>query len=80
MSSHRVAGSGSKQTPRSLLLAVAAVLALLTAACGGDDVTGTSGASEVAAAPGVVPTAGGGQLDFGDLEGSPAMLWFWAPW
>jgi hypothetical protein len=75
-----VAGPGPRSTPRSVLVAVVAVLALLAAACGGDDVTGTGGASEVAAAPGVVPTAGGGQLDFGDLEGSPAMLWFWAPW
>ena len=37
-------------------------------------------AADVATAAGVVPTAGGGQIDFGDLEGSPAMLWFWAPW
>jgi hypothetical protein len=58
------------------------VFALLVAACGGDDITGsgTGGASGVATPPGVAPTAGGGQLDFGDLEGSPAMLWFWAPW
>jgi hypothetical protein len=65
-----------------MLIAVLAVFALLVGACGGGDITGsgTSGASEVAAAPGVAPTAGGGQLDFGDLEGSPAMLWFWAPW
>ena len=55
-------------------------MALLASACGGDEVGGAGGAAEVAAAPGIAPTAGGGQIDFGDLEGSPAMLWFWAPW
>lgn len=77
-----MAGSGPKSTSRSLLVAIVAAVAILAAACGGDDATGTgtSGASEVAASPGIVATAGGGQLDFGDLEGSPALLWFWAPW
>ena len=28
----------------------------------------------------VLPTTDGGQLDFNDLEGKPALLWFWAPW
>ena len=26
------------------------------------------------------PTASGGQIDFGSLEGTDTVLWFWAPW
>ena len=28
----------------------------------------------------VVATVGGGQIDFGSLEGQDIVLWFWAPW
>ena len=51
------------------------VAGLLLAACGGE-------ASPAVADDGllVLPTASGGQLVFNDLVGSPALLWFWAPW
>lgn len=28
----------------------------------------------------VATTVGGGQIDFGSLEGQDVVLWFWAPW
>lgn len=28
----------------------------------------------------VLPAVSGGQIDFGDLAGQDALLWFWAPW
>lgn len=61
---------------------------MVLSACGGaTDTTATgaaaegSGASDTAAAPGLVAeTTTGGQFAFNDLEGKPALLWFWAPW
>jgi len=58
-----------------VLAALVAMLSLTVAACGNDDPAATP-ASDAAAAP----TADGGQLAFGDLQGKPALLWFWAPW
>ena len=64
-----------------------ALVALVAGACGGSDDTTTSSAvaadneSSGGEQTGVVlPTTDGGQLDFNDLEGKPALLWFWAPW
>lgn len=65
--------------------------AVLVGACGsGSDSAGsstgdatTTPASSEAAAPAAAPilaTSTGGQLDFGDLAGQDAVLWFWAPW
>ncbi len=34
---------------------------------------------EAASGP-IIPTADGGQIDFGSLEGQDTVLWFWAPW
>ncbi|MDH3294989.1 MAG: hypothetical protein OER95_11795 [Acidimicrobiia bacterium] len=28
----------------------------------------------------VLPTVSGGQIDFGSLDGTDAILWYWAPW
>mgnify|MGYP001827411746 CR=1 FL=1 len=80
MSVHRPSAHGAVPRAGAILVAMVVVVALLASACGGDDVGDAGGAADVATAAGVVPTAGGGQIDFGDLEGSPAMLWFWAPW
>lgn len=74
-------------SPR-LLIALLALLALVGAACGGsDDTTTTTAATETESESGggeqlgiVLPTTDGGQLAFNDLEGKPALLWFWAPW
>lgn len=60
-----------------------ALLALVAAACGGSEDSTTSAApaeSESAPLDLVLPTTDGGQLEFNDLEGKPALLWFWAPW
>ncbi len=61
---------------------VAGVLALGLASCGSDSSpteAAGAGADEVPAA-GFVPTAAGGQIDIGALEGTDTVLWFWAPW
>ncbi len=66
-----------------LLVALAVAFALVATACGGGDATGAAGATaENGTDTGaiVLPTTDGGQLDFNDLEGKPALLWFWAPW
>ncbi len=63
---------------RSPLVLLFVVLAMLAAACGSDD-GGESVAVGSDNAP-VADTADGGQIDFGSLEGSDTMLWFWAPW
>ena len=65
--------------------------AVLLSACGGATATDSATADsepvagEQASSSGdeaqlVLPTASGGQLVFNDLVGSPALLWFWAPW
>ena len=77
---------------RSRLLLALLALVFIAAACGGSD-SGTtaagpeSGSAAAASESGgsisdgiVLPTSDGGQLDFGDLDGKPALLWFWAPW
>ena len=56
---------------RALLLVM--VVGLFASACGSDSQTAES--SSVVAA-----TAAGGQIDFGALEGTDTVLWFWAPW
>jgi len=53
------------------------VLALFAVACGSD--SGDTSAAERGSDT-VADTADGGQIDFGSLEGSDTMLWFWAPW
>lgn len=70
-----------------ILVALLALVALVAAACGGSDdsTTSATSAAETESAGGeqagvVLPTTDGGQLDFNDLEGKPALLWFWAPW
>ena len=77
------------KSPR-LLIALLALLALVGAACGGSEDTTTSSAAEATGSESesgggeqlgiVLPTTDGGQLAFNDLEGKPALLWFWAPW
>ena len=71
---------------------IAVVLA--TAACGGSDAvesttdstrpaTPTTSAEEATtadAAPMLVATVSGGQIDLNSLEGQDTVLWFWAPW
>lgn len=59
---------------RSVSLLVA--IALVMAACGGDDAAEDTAAPE----PLVADTVDGGQVDFNDLEGTDTLLWFWAPW
>ena len=49
------------------------------AAASTDEVTSDESASGVG--PGVVlSTVSGGQIDFGSLEGTDTILWYWAPW
>lgn len=66
-----------------LAIALALAFALMATACGGSDTT-TSAAQASDSGPAgegiVLPTTDGGQLAFNDLEGKPALLWFWAPW
>lgn len=76
--------------PRAVL-AVLAVLAFLTTACGSDSGSPTAApASAVSSAPtsAKVPaelqftatTINGQQFSGASLAGKPAVLWFWAPW
>lgn len=61
------------------LLAVLIGLGLLATACGsGSTPSDDAGADPGAAA--MAPTADGGQIDLGSLEGTDTILWFWAPW
>lgn len=61
---------------------------LLLAGCGGTGEEAATSEPDVQQAadnndraPGlVVNTIGGGQIDFADLLGQDAVLWFWAPW
>lgn len=71
---------------RRLLVPLAAI-AVVLAACGGDD--GATPAAQPAgggAAPAEYPAfmassvLGGPQIDLGALEGTDVVLWFWAPW
>lgn len=65
-------------------MGVLVALALLGAACAGSDTTPTAASASAGGGDGltsvVLPTVDGAQLDFGDLEGQDAILWFWAPW
>ncbi len=63
-------------------IAALAVFGLAAAACGGSGSEAQESSNETAAATtaGVLPTASGGQLDLGSLEGTDYVLWFWAPW
>ena len=67
---------------RRVAAALALLLALVLAGCGGSDAADATAASDAAAASPdlAVTTVDGGQLDFGELSGRPALLWFWAPW
>ncbi len=53
-----------------VLVAAAAVVA----SCSGSESATVEEASITS------PTASGGQIDFGSLEGTDTVLWFWAPW
>ncbi len=75
----------------SRLAALLAGGALALAACGGSSATTDAASAPVDDAPAdeaaastfpqfVTATTGGGQLDFGSLEGQDTVLWFWAPW
>lgn len=55
-------------------LSVLAVAAALLASCSGSE---SATVDEVSITS---PTASGGQIDFGSLDGSDTILWFWAPW
>ncbi len=61
---------------RLRLSLVAFAVALVAVACGSESqsVESAEDSSLVAA------TASGGQIDFGSLEGTDTVLWFWAPW
>lgn len=78
---------------RWLLVTLLALLSLVAFACGSDsddgevstaagDAAADAGASDGAPAEDglVAATTTGGQLAFNDLQGSPTLLWFWAPW
>ncbi len=72
----------SRRLLRCLVAVVSLSLALV--ACGSDGSDDVASDAPPATSstpnPGVVPTADGGQIDFGSLEGSDTLLWFWAPW
>ena len=82
----------SKRSNPKRMAAFATGGALLLAACGGsaaapaseDTAAPVAEASDESAASDfpqfVAPTVGGGQLEFGSLEGQDTVLWFWAPW
>ena len=53
-------------------LILTVLLAILASGCGSDSQASDSGT--------IVDTAAGGQIDFGSLEGTDTVLWFWAPW
>ena len=64
-----------------LAVTLALLLVLALAGCGGSDDADAGPARDAASSPDlVVTTVDGGQLDFGELSGQPALLWFWAPW
>ena len=70
----------------SLRWSLVVLLALVITACGGssDSEAATAAADSSGSssdADGLVAeTADGGQLAFNDLQGKPALVWFWAPW
>ena len=70
-------------SPRRALLALLAFVVIL-AACGGSDdpaAAPDSGSGDgFPLASETLSTVGGGQLAFGELEGTATVLWFWAPW
>jgi thiol-disulfide isomerase/thioredoxin len=65
-------------------LAVVLGIGLVAAACGGSSSGGGSqgalGDVAATAAGFTAATVGGGEFDSASLEGSPSVLWFWAPW
>ena len=77
-------------SPRKFFVVVALLLALVATACGSSEAdapdasaqaaNGTSTDSSGTDGSLVLPTASGGQIAFNDLQGTPTMLWFWAPW
>ena len=72
-SSSRSMRSGRHLVRSTIWLFIAMVL-LVTTACAND------GSPEVGAEANLVSTASGGEIDFGALEGTDTVLWFWAPW
>jgi hypothetical protein len=72
------------------LAATLGAFALVAAACGGAEDSGSASLSTTGEAVTTeqladleavfVPTAAGGQLDFNSLRGQDVLLWFWAPW
>ena len=74
------------------VLAVAAALVFLAAACGGTHTAPTepgAGSDSPALASRddsgwphdfTAPLVGGGEIDASDYEGQDLVLWFWAPW
>lgn len=73
---------------RTRLLAATVALALVAAACGGDE--GGAPAATDGAAPGPVAdrtildfrarNVDGSTIDVGALAGTDVVVWFWAPW
>lgn len=72
-----------------LVASVGLSLALIVTACGSSssEVDQSTPADTSASAPdsgaaetALIPTADGGQLDWGSLDGQDVVLWFWAPW
>ena len=61
------------------LLAVLIGLGLLATACGNGSSPSEDAGADAGAAE-LIPTADGGQIDLGSLEGTDTILWFWAPW
>ena len=61
------------------LLAVLVGLGLLATACGSGATPSEASGADAGAAE-MIPTADGGQIDLGSLEGTDTILWFWAPW
>ena len=82
--------------PRSRRLTIGlAAVALFAAACGSTSTTETAETTPTDADPSAqtapsteAPSSGlvvdlaldGGQLEWNSLEGTDAVLWFWAPW
>jgi thiol-disulfide isomerase/thioredoxin len=67
---------------RRALSALAAVAALVIAACGSDTATssGSGSAGGDSALTFSATTVDGEQFDAASFDGEPSVFWFWAPW